>query len=71
MRQEGAAWRAIYQSRGGYMAIMPSLHRGAHDLVFAGPGFTHPSSRWDGHDYVGGPDVSDEAVSHGVTLPAG
>lgn len=69
MRNVGGAWRQIYTSRGGYMVVMPATHNGAHDLVFGGPGFTHASSRWTGSAYGPGPDVSDEQLAQGVTLP--
>ena len=69
MRADGVAFREVYTSRGGYMAIMPAKHSGANDLVFAGPGFSHPSSRWNGSAYVAGPEVSDEALANAQTLP--
>lgn len=70
LQAQGAAFHSIYDSRGGFLVIMPSKHHGANDLVFGGPGMTHSSMIWNGSAYVAGPDVSDDAVGKGVMLPA-
>lgn len=69
MKSEGAAWRDIYSTRGGFMVILPTKHNGANDLAFGGPGMTHSTSRWTGTTYGAGPEIDDSAISGGVTLP--
>jgi len=62
MKHDGAAWRAIYTTRGGSMIILPTTHNGAHDLAFGGPGMSHTTSRWNGSAYAAGPDIADDAI---------
>ncbi len=70
LKREGAAWRAIYSSRGGYLAILPSQTNGVRDIAFAGPGFEHPLHVWNGNVYVhSGRSVADAAMADATTLP--
>ncbi len=70
LKREGASWRAIYSSRGGFLAVMPSQTRGVRDIAFAGPGFEHPLHRWDGAEYIpAGRSVADAAMAGATILP--
>jgi hypothetical protein len=51
-RRADANWEEIYSSRGGFLAVMKDQHNGAPDIVFAGPGFSHPAYEWDGSGYA-------------------
>lgn len=71
MRRQGAAWQAIYTTRGGSMIILPTKHNGANDLAFGGPGTSHATSRWTGSAYGAGPDIADDALpTNAQILPA-
>ena len=66
----GSAWREIYSSRGGYLAILDTTHHGARDLAFAGPGFSHETYYFDGTSYASsGQSVADAAMEHATVLP--
>ena len=70
LMREGATWRAIYNSRGGFLAVMPTQTRGVRDIAFAGPGFEHPLHRWDGAEYIpAGRSVADAAMENATVLP--
>ncbi|MFT3729400.1 MAG: hypothetical protein QM759_16370 [Terricaulis sp.] len=69
MRKDGAAWSEIYDSRGGYMVILPAMHNGAHDLAFGGPGMSHARYQWNGHVYDQHGEVADEQISNAPSLP--
>lgn len=70
MMRDGANWRAIYSSRGGFMAIMPSQTRGVRDIAFAGPGFEHPLHTWNGTAFApSGRSVADAAMANATFLP--
>jgi hypothetical protein len=70
MKREGAAWRMIYSSRGGYLAILPTEHGGVRDLAFAGPGFEHPLWTWNGREYAhAGRSVGDAETAKAIVLP--
>lgn len=70
LKHEGAAWRQIYTSRGGYMIILPTMHHGAHDLAFGGPGMSFPTSYYTGTTYGAGGEISD-LPANAPTLPPG
>jgi hypothetical protein len=70
MQPNSSGYREIYSSRGGYMAILPSTHRGARDLAFAGPGFSHATYFYDGASYApSGQEIADEAMANATVLP--
>ncbi|MEQ1618870.1 MAG: hypothetical protein ABL883_11070 [Terricaulis sp.] len=70
LKREGASWRAIYSSRGGFMAILQSQTNGVRDIAFAGPGFEHPLHVWNGTVYTpAGRSVADAAMSSATMLP--
>lgn len=70
LKREGANWRAIYSSRGGFMAVMQSRSRGVADIAFAGPGFEHPLHVWNGTTYVpAGRSVADAQLENARILP--
>lgn len=70
LKHEGAAWRAIYSSRGGFLAILPSQTNGVRDIAFAGPGFEHPLHIWNGTEYApAGRSVADAAMGSATILP--
>jgi hypothetical protein len=70
MRADGAAWREVWANRGGYMVILPTTHNGAHDLLYGGPGMSHPWDRWDGSRYAPGGDMAESAMpADAVMLP--
>lgn len=69
-RQNGTAWQQIYSSRGGFLAVMKETHNGAQDLVFAGPGFSHPLFIWNGTTYVRADrEVPDDRLEGTTILP--
>lgn len=70
MKRDGATWREIYASRGGMLVIMPTSHHGARDLVFGGPGMSHPTYQYDGAQYQAGDDIEDSEIpDDAVMLP--
>lgn len=70
MMRDGASWRAIYSSRGGFLAILPSQTNGVRDIAFAGPGFEHPLHVWNGTTHVhSGRSIAYDALSGAVVLP--
>ncbi len=70
MKREGARWRLIYSSRGGFMSILPTQHGAVRDLAFAGPGFEYPLWIWNGTEYApAGRSISDAEVAKGTILP--
>lgn len=70
MRQFDGRWTQIYSSRGGSLAILKETHNGAQDLVFAGPGFSHPLFTWNGTTYVrADSEVPDDKIGNAVFLP--
>lgn len=70
LMREGASWRAIYNSRGGFLAVMPTETRGVRDIAFAGPGFEHPLHVWNGTVYTpAGRSVADAAMANATILP--
>jgi len=69
-RRDGASWKPIYSSRGGFLAVMREQHNGAPDLVFAGPGFSHPAYEWNGSSYARTDrTVADERMENAQILP--
>ncbi|OQW60613.1 MAG: hypothetical protein A4S17_10010 [Proteobacteria bacterium HN_bin10] len=68
LKREGANWRAIYSSRGGFMAIMPTRTRGVADIAFAGPGFDYPLHVWNGTTYVRADRSVGDAQLEGATF---
>lgn len=70
LKHEGAAWREIYTSRGGYMIILPTMHHGARDLAFGGPGMSFPTSYYNGTTYGAGGEISD-LPANAPSLPPG
>lgn len=71
MKKDGAAWREIYGNRGGFMVILPTTQRGAHDLAFGGPGMSHARYRWNGTVYDQSGEVSDDQLGNATSLPSG
>ena len=70
MKGDGAAWRQIYASRGGMMAVMQETKNGAPMLVHGGPGFSHPAFEWNGREYVSAKrDVADQKLAEATILP--
>jgi hypothetical protein len=70
LKREGAGWREIYSSRGGYMAILKTMHGGVRDIAFAGPGFQHPLWTWNGARFAPSKStVSDAQTSSATILP--
>jgi hypothetical protein len=70
MKREGAAWRSVYDSRGGYLAILPTQHNGVHDIAFAGPGFDHPLFSWNGTEFApANRSVADAQMENATLLP--
>lgn len=70
LARDGANWRFVYDSRGGYMSVLTSQTNGVHDIAFAGPGFEHPLFTWNGTEFApAGRTVSDAQTSSGTTLP--
>ncbi len=70
MKREGDAWRSVYSSRGGYLAILPTQHNGVHDIAFAGPGFEYPVSTWNGTTFVSaGRSIADAQLENATILP--
>lgn len=66
----GDAWRAIYSSRGGFLAVMPTKTQDVADIAFAGPGFEHPLWVWNGSEYVAADrSVADAAMNDATLLP--
>ena len=69
-RRDGASWKEIYSSRGGFLAVMREQHNGAPDIVFAGPGLSHPAYEWNGTSYARTTrTVADERLADAKTLP--
>jgi len=69
-RRDGASWKEIYSSRGGFLAVMREQHNGAPDLVFAGPGFSHPAYEWNGKGYaLTTRTVADDRLEQATILP--
>lgn len=70
MKREGATWRSVYDSRGGYLAILPTQHNGVHDIAFAGPGFDHPLYTWNGMTFVAADrGIADAQMENATILP--
>ncbi len=70
LRRDGASWRAIYSSRGGYLAVLASQTSGVRDIAFAGPGFEHPLWVWNGSEYApANRSISDAQMAGATTLP--
>ena len=70
LRRADGGWKEIYSSRGGFLAIMKETHNTANDLVFAGPGFSHPLFTWNGTTYVRSDrEVPDDRIGDAVILP--
>lgn len=70
LKREGAAWRAIYSSRGGFLAVMSSRTRGVADIAFAGPGFEYPLWTWNGTAYVSANrSIGDTQIANATILP--
>jgi len=70
LMREGTGWREIYSSRGGYMAILKTMHGGVRDIAFAGPGFQHPLWTWNGARFaLSKGTVSDAQTSSATILP--
>jgi hypothetical protein len=70
LKREGPTWRAIYFSRGGFMAILPTEHAGMRDIAFAGPGFEHPLFVWNGAEYApANRSISDTQLADATILP--
>ena len=69
-RRDGASWKEIYSSRGGFLAVMREQHNGAPDIVFAGPGFSHPAYEWNGKGYaLTTRTVADDRLENAKILP--
>jgi hypothetical protein len=67
-RNVSGAWKQIYSSRGGFLVIMKDAHKGAPDIVFGGPGFSHPVYEWTGTSYEPAKrEVADERLADAVT----
>jgi hypothetical protein len=70
LRRDGASWRAIYASRGGFLAVLPSQTGGVRDIAFAGPGFEHPLWVWNGSEYApAGRSIADAQMAGATILP--
>lgn len=70
LRRAGGGWKEIYSSRGGFLAIMKDTHNDAQDLVFAGPGLSHPLFTWNGTTYVRADrEVPDDRLEGTTILP--
>lgn len=71
LRRDGAAWRAIYSSRGAMLVVMPARGNNARDLVEGGPGFEHALFRWNGAEYAHAGSVGDGQFGEGaIYLPS-
>ena len=69
MKREGASWRAIFTGA-GYIAILPTLHGGVHDIALGGPGFSFPVYQWNGRAYDIAPrKISDTEFGRYPSLP--
>jgi hypothetical protein len=70
LRRDGESWRAIYASRGGFLAVLPSQTGGVRDIAFAGPGFEHPLWAWNGSEYApAGRSIADAQMAGATILP--
>jgi hypothetical protein len=70
LKREGAGWREIYSSRGGYLAILKTMHGGVRDIAFAGPGFQHPLWTWSGTKFApANGTVGDAQTADATILP--
>ena len=69
-RHVGGSWKQIYSSRGASLVVMKEQHNGAPDIVFGGPGFSHPAYEWNGTDYEPAKrDVPDARIEDATILP--
>jgi hypothetical protein len=67
-RNASGTWKQIYSSRGGFLVIMKDAHNGAPDIVFGGPGFSHPVYEWNGTSYEPAKrEVPDERLADAAT----
>jgi hypothetical protein len=70
LRRDATVWKQIYSSRGGSLVVMKESHNGARDLVFGGPGLSHPAFEWTGSSYEpAGREVSDDGLGGATFLP--
>ena len=70
MRHAAGGWNEIYSSRGGSLVIMKETHNDARDIVFGGPGFSHPLFTWNGTTYVrSNREVPDDGLEGTTILP--
>ncbi len=58
VKPEGEGFRTLY-SGVGHLAIMPTSHNGARDILIGGPGFEFPVMHWNGSAYEYGRTVPD------------
>ena len=69
-RRAGTSWAQIYTSRGASLLVMKEMHNGAPDLVYGGPGFSHPVYEWNGTEYLPAKrEVPADKTADAVFLP--
>jgi len=68
-RRAGGDWKQIYSSRGASLVVLKDTHNGAPDIVYGGPGFSHPVFEWDGSTYEKATrEVPDDRISDAKVL---
>ena len=69
MRRTGASFSEIHTQQGAFLAVLTSTHNGVRDIVFAGPGMSHPVYHWNGSVYVQRGEIADDALSSAQIYP--
>ena len=69
MRRTGASFNEIHSQQGAFLAVLTSTHIGVRDIVFAGPGMSHPVYHWNGSAYAQRGEIADDALGSAQIYP--
>lgn len=69
MRRTGATFSEIHTQQGAFLAVLTTTHNGVRDIVFAGPGMSHPVYQWTGSTYAQHGEIADAALGAAQIYP--
>src|SRR5690349_3929254 len=69
MARNGAGFSEIHAQQGAFLAVLTTRHNGVRDIVFAGPGMSHPVYQWNGSAYAQHGEIADGAMGDAQIYP--
>ena len=69
MARNGAGFSEIHAQQGAFLAVLTTRHNGVRDIVFAGPGMSHPVYQWNGSAYALHGEIADGAMGDAQIYP--